>query len=308
MPNTNSAFLTSMTVVAIGYAIKRRRIVPEESGKILSRIVLYVTFPALIFHTFSRIHIEPSLFFLPLICLGYGALALVFALRLFKNKPDALKGLLVMAVVGFNMGLFAFPLIEGVWGLKGLQYAAMFDIGNAFIVLGLSYVTGSIYSPRRNPEQVITVGFVLGRLLRSFPLQLYVLTLIINLTGIQLPALFSELIGVLARANMALVLLLLGIYLDFNFNPSLVVNVLRVMMIRYGLGLLAGALFFWLLPFDLTYRSIVLIGLILPVGVTILPFSDEFGYDHKLAGMLATITIVSSFGLMWLLITVLRLA
>jgi len=308
MASPNQAFLTSMAVISVGYTARKWNVLPEESGKVLSRVILYLTFPALIYQTFARVNVQPSLIYLPLICLLYGALVLAFSLYLFREKPDALKGLLAMAVAGFNIGLFAFPLIEGVWGMQGLQYAAMFDIGNACIVLGLTYVTGAIYSPRRDPGEKVGSRFVVKKLLGSFPLQMYVLALVVNLAGVQTPIWIADIIGVLARANMALVLVLLGIYLDFDWQKFSFRTIGSVLLIRYGFGLTLGLGLFFLLPFDLIYRSIVLIGLILPVGLTILPFSQEFGYDQKLAGSLASVTIVLSFSLMWLLISWLHLA
>ena len=40
----------------------------------------------------------------------------------------------MMIVPGFNIGLFAYPLVEGIWGQEGIKYFGMFDMGNAFIV------------------------------------------------------------------------------------------------------------------------------------------------------------------------------
>ena len=38
-----------------------------------------------------------------------------------------------MLIIGLNIGNFAFPIIDSIWGMDGLQYMIMIDIGNAFV-------------------------------------------------------------------------------------------------------------------------------------------------------------------------------
>jgi hypothetical protein len=47
---------------------------------------------------------------------------------------------------------------------------------------------------------------------------------------------------------------------------------------------------------------------ILPLGMMILPFSDEMGYDTSIAGTLSNASLLISFILMWLLIGVLNIS
>jgi malate permease and related proteins len=305
---TNSTFLISLLVILLGYLIKKLNVVKPEDGKVLSRIVLFVTFPALILHTLARLQINFSFLLLPLICLLFGLGVFLFSYAMFRHKPPAVKGLLLMAVVGFNIGLFAYPIVEAIWGLPGLQYLAMFDIGNAILVLGLSYGVGSVYAPKFQGQGKVNIWRITRMLMRSIPLLAYVLGLGMNIGGLAFPPVLAEFIGVLARANMALVLLLLGIYLNLRFEKEILKQVAIILLIRYGFGLAAGFALYYLLPFDPVYRSVLLIGLILPVGLTIIPFSDEFSYSPGFAGAMANISIIVSFVLMWGLITFMKLA
>ncbi len=54
--------------------------------------------------------------------------------------------MLTMMIPGFNIGMFAYPLVEGIWGKEGLKYFGMFDVGNAFVIFVLCYMIGSYYS------------------------------------------------------------------------------------------------------------------------------------------------------------------
>jgi hypothetical protein len=74
MVNPNYVFLLSLTIILIGYIIKRLKIITEQNGKIIARIILNVTLPALIFLVINNIDIRISLVILPFICLGYSAI------------------------------------------------------------------------------------------------------------------------------------------------------------------------------------------------------------------------------------------
>ena len=86
-------------------------------------------------------------------------------------------------------------------------------------------------------------------------------------------------------------------------------QILKVLIIRYSFGLCVGLLLFFLLAtyqYNHLFRIIITISLILPVGLAVIPFSTEFGYDEKLVSIITTISIIISFFLMWILILLLN--
>jgi len=104
-------------------------------------------------------------------------------------------------------------------------------------------------------------------------------------------------------------LLLLGIFLHLKFGKSEWASIIKVLVIRYSIGLLVGLSLFFLLPpsiFNPLFRIIICLSLILPVGLAVIPFSVENGYDQKLVTMVVNLTIIISFGLIWVLILVLK--
>ena len=78
-----------------------------------------------------------------------------------------------------------------------------------------------------------------------------------------------------------------------------------MLTIRYSFGLVIGLLLFVFLPFNQLYRGILAIALILPVGLAIIPFTVEFSYNERVAGMIANLTIIISFVLLWVVILLL---
>ncbi|TKJ23232.1 MAG: hypothetical protein CEE43_03620 [Promethearchaeota archaeon Loki_b32] len=147
MTDVNYIFLLSLTIIVIGYILKKLNIISEENGKTIAKVVFNVTLPALILNVIISIEITPSLGLITLISILYCIPILVLAFTLFRNYPKEIKGLIFMAVIGFNVGHFAYPLIEGIWNEEGLKYIAMFDIGNAMVIFVICYILGLIYSP-----------------------------------------------------------------------------------------------------------------------------------------------------------------
>jgi len=304
MTNVNYIFLLSLTIIAIGFILKKLNIITEDNGKTIAKVVFNVTLPALILSVISSIEITPSLGLITLISILYCIPIIILALTLFKNYPREIKGLIFMAVIGFNVGHFAYPLIEGIWNEEGLKYIAMFDIGNAIVIFIICYILGLIFSPKNDfQDKKELVKTILLKLLKSAPLMSYFIALTLNFLNINFPLFVSDLLDVLSRANMALTLLLLGIFLNFKFERSQWKNIVKVLIIRYSFGLAIGLFLFFLLPFDQLYRGILAIALILPIGLAIIPFAVEFDYSEKqFAGTMANLTIIISFILIWIVI------
>jgi len=309
MADVNYIFFLSFTIIVIGFIIKKLNLITQENGRVIAKLILNVTLPALILSVVTNIKINITLILLPFICFGFNIIVFSFSAIIFRNKQKELKGLILMAVIGFNIGLFAYPIIEGIWGQEGLIYIAMFDIGNAFIIFVLCYSIGSYFSRKKAEElkevsHIYRFKIILLSLLKSVPLMAYIIALILNVIKFQFPIFVSDLLDIIARANFALTLLLLGIYLNFKFKKEQWATILKVLIIRYSFGLVIGLTLFFILPssFSLLYRGIILIGLILPIGMAVIPFSVEFEYDEKLIGMMVNLSLIISFILMWFFI------
>src|SRR5690625_4666016 len=159
----NEQFLLAVIIIAIGYILKKINIITEQDGEGLSRIIFNITLPALIIVSFTDITIEPSLFLLIIFGLVYGILMALLGIYLFRNEAKPERGMQTMLISGFNIGLFAYPLVGGIWGNQGIQYFGMFDVGNAVVIFGVVYLIGSYYSV---DDSDLNVGIILGKLSR----------------------------------------------------------------------------------------------------------------------------------------------
>ncbi len=296
----NQEFLYIIIIIAFGYLLKRFNILQEKDGEVISKIIFKITLPALVLVTFDSVKIETSLIILPIIVLVYGIITACLGLFVFKNEERELKGSLLMLSSGFNVALFAFPLVYVIWGIDGLTYFSMFDVGASFVVFGICFILGSYFSEeglRLNPMEI------LKKLGKSIPLMTYLIASILNLIHIQLPDIIINVASKISGANMPLSLLLLGLFLNFKFDKQFIKPMIKFLSFRYGLGLIVGLVLYFILPFDIMFRYTILIGLLLPVAASALTFAVEFKYSTNSTRFIATmsnITILVSIVILYI--------
>lgn len=297
MHNLNNQFIISMLIISLGYISRRLNILKEQDGEGIARVIFNFTLPSVVITVISSSKIDPALTFLPLISVVYGILMALLALLLFRKESRNRKGMLSIALPGLNIALFAYPLVEAIWGKESLRYLAMFDMGNGLIIFGVCYLFASYYS-----GEVPSVDFksIFFKMLRSVPLMAFIVTLIIYLSGLSYPRLVLDITSTLSKANTPLSLLLLGIYLSFNLDSSYLKDIAKVLVVRYVIGICTGVLLYYLLPFDTHFRNITLIGFILPVASSTIAYSVQFGYDKRFIAAVTNISLVFSFILLWI--------
>jgi hypothetical protein len=310
MGDVNQTFFLSLCVIGLGYLFKRLKILNENDGKTLSKIIFNITLPGVILYTIPTIDLNIALVVMPMVCIAFSTVLAIICWNLYKNYKGELKGVMLMATLGFNVGNFAYPLVEGVWGIEGLQYIAMFDVGNAIVIFIMIYIFAAIHSPKMaETGQKVDPKEIGKKIARSIPLMCYFIGLIINGSGAQVPIFLNNFFGILARANMAIVLLTLGIFLNFNFEKSEWKNMWKVIGVRYIAGISVGLLLYYVLPFEPFVRLIIFVSLIIPIGMAIITYGVEFEYSDKsqqIIGTLTNITMIISFFLMWILILLLN--
>lgn len=298
----NQQFLISIIIISIGYIFKRTGLLKESDGSVISRVIFNLTLPALIIVSFHDLVLEPSLMILVFFALGFGFFLAIVGIILFKNNSKSVKGMLIMIMPGMNIALFAYPLVEGIWGTEGIKYFGMLDAGNAFIVFGLTYILGSFYMDQ---EDRVSVGAVFKEITNSIPLMMYLLVFVLNILNFNFPTFVIETASVISFANMPLSLLLLGLYLSFSFDRRYLKLLVKYLATRYGVSLVAGVLIYFFLPAPDMIRTTLLIGLSLPIPLTQIPYAEEFNYDKRFIGMVSNITMIVSFFMIWLMVNLL---
>lgn len=296
MENVNYQFALSLLIITLGYALKRLKIITEKDGESLTRIIFNITLPAVIINTITTVKIAPSIALLTIIGFVNGAFIFLLTFFTLKKVHKDIRDIVSMAIPAVNIGLFAFPLVEALYGTNGLQYIAMYDIGNSIVVFVLCFFAAQYFSSQ---NETIDYKVMFKTMFKSIPLITYLASLAISILGVHLPSMFMDVNKIIGRANMPLSLMLLGIYLNFSFGKDSLRVMTKVISIKYIIGITLGILLYITMPFDNLFRHIVLLAPILPIPTIIISYAIQFKYDQKLVGALVNLTIIISFILAW---------
>jgi len=291
-------FIISVFIILLGYFFKRTKILKESDGQTIARIVFNITLPALVLVTFNQMEVTLPLVSLIFIAILFGLVAAAAGFFAFRSADTDLKGMAIMMMPGVNVGLFAFPLVEAIWGREGIQYFGMFDVGNAVIVFGLCFFIASYFA---NGSSKFYLRETVSPLLRSIPFLTYMFVVALNIFDFHLPPFLLDTAEIISAANMPLSLLLLGLYLNFSFEKSWFPLIGKYLAVKYGTGLVLGFSLFWLFSDYPMLANTVLIGFILPTSTTAVVYAIRYRYNAKIAGTIVNITIILSFLLIWVL-------
>ena len=306
MNTTNLVFGSALIIIGIGYLLKSLKFIEPQDAKSISKFLMHTTFPALVFTTMLKVKLSAALGWLPLIAMLFGFLSSYIGFLFFKKEAPTHRGILTMGSAGWNLGLFAYPLIEGIWGWEGLTYAIMFDLGNSVINFMVNYGMGTYLAGNhgtKNPYK-----HVLKKIFTLPPFQAMLIGLAFNIFKIPVLPLASDIIDTIAKGNKPMVLLLMGIYFSVRLPKTAYTKVFQVLGLRYVLGLSIGLLLYYTVPFEFQYRNMLLICLILPAGMTLITYSDELNFDTGIAAAIVNFSMLISFVIMWSLVAIFSMA
>lgn len=139
-PSFVAAIFSTISIILVGYVIRKKNIVDANGGKVISNIALSVAIPALAFNAFMQ-DINPETFTTGLNVFIFGFIAYVILILLgelffMREKGDRKTTLSVLTTFG-STTFFGIPIINGLLGATGTLYANIFNL--AYRVFLYSY-------------------------------------------------------------------------------------------------------------------------------------------------------------------------
>ncbi len=195
-------FLTA----AAGFALGR---FAQVDPRALSRTVLYVFSPCLVFTLLTQNQVQGSEFLrIVLYALSNAALMLAFTFllgKLLRLERKLLVALLLVAVFT-NAGNYGLSLVDFAFDDDALAYAGVYFVTSGAMVYSLGILVASMGSAGLREA-------LLG-LLRIPTMYALALALLFNQVGWNLPFPLERTIGLLSEATIPCMLLLLGLQLE----------------------------------------------------------------------------------------------
>lgn len=290
-PTIANRIFVNLLLIAVGYLIKKLGVVSRDDGRILNRLVLYLTLPMMNLKAVMNTTLSWHLLLLPLILLVVGTAMCLFGVfpARWLNLSRRDEGTFMVASCGF-MGVLLYPFIEAVYSDLGIQATAICDLGNAIAIFGVGYYISFRYAATGQFKALDAVK----KVLLFFPMHAFALGFLLNVGGVPLRGLPADLVNALAAINSPLMLLGLGIYLELNISRQERKVVAVNMIYRYVVGGLVAVLVLWLLPYRGPLRAVMFLFPLMPAALSSLLYSVEQGLNPRLAAMLISASMLIS--------------
>ena len=282
--------LCYISIIVLGYCLRRKGFFGEQAFPMLASIVIKITLPGAIIASAAGRTIDPSMLVLPLLGFGGGVVYMVAAALIHCRRSRQEQAFAVLNTPGYNIGTFALPFTHGFLGPIGVATTSLFDVGNAFICLGGAYgvaaaiKAGEGFNPRR----------ILRALSQSIPFLVYVITVTMNLLEIPIPGPVASCAQIVSDANPFLAMLMIGVGFRLEGNRSQLSAVARILIPRYVLAAVLALAYYFLLPFPLEVRQTLVILAFAPIGSAVPGFTAELKEDTGLSSAIGSIAIVVS--------------
>lgn len=313
-----STLLTQVAVMLLmaitGYFAGKTRFLPENTASILSKIVIRITAPALIFSTLTAYDFDAQTLSGGLWVTVLGIIFVLFSLLVgvvsgrFLKLSESSASVFTTHLMFGNVSYLAVPLFKVIFNEKAVVFAAFFILANELLMW-----TAGIYlldkrkglNLRDALKKFInanTIACMIGLIFALANLQQYIKS---NTAASFVYNIFYSTFAPMGNCTLPLVMLFIG--LQMAENPSggivnllkkpvtLVMSILKLLVIpavSLGILLLAGDLV------DPYVRTVVIMELAMPCGAIVVALSSELGSDHRQAtdNMIYT-TVLSLFTL-----------
>lgn len=286
-------------MIVLGYVLKRIDVLNAQDSTTLSKIVVDVTMPALIFTKLSTAQISGDMLILPVACFIISMACMLIAYIYCKSRSySKVKTWTIMiAAAMMNTGFIGYPICLGVFGNAGFLRAIFCDLSTTILFVTFGILLISQFGGSKN--EIIKSG------LSIIPLWAVIFGLIFNFTHIQYGYVLSNVLNYLGNATVPLIMISLGLTLNFReiknyLSDSLVVSVIR-------LGISPVLMFILLMGLNVT-------GLNFNVGVLeagmstamyTLVLSLTYGLDNKLMSSCIFTDVILSLVSLTVIISVL---
>ncbi len=286
--------------IVMGFLLKKIGFFKQSDFTLLSRIALRITLPCAIILSFAGKTIDPALFALPFLGLGCGLCYIAAGLLMNRKKSASKRSFEMLNLSGYNIGTFVIPFAQSFVGPAGVMAASIFDIGNAVICLGGSYSLAAMVKAGDG----FSVKRIAKSLVRSVPFMTYMVMLAMNFLRLPVPELVLSAATIGSNANAFMAMLMIGVGFRLEANRTQLSALARLLAVRFSMATVFALVFYFLLPFALEVRQVLVILAFAPIGSAIPGFTEELGEDVGLSSALNSLSIVISITVIVALLTV----
>lgn len=201
-----------------GIALQRVKAIPANAHSALNQFVIYISLPALALYYIPKIEISTKLLY----PLGVAWIGFVLAWLFFGGLGKLLGwsgkligGLVLTAGLG-NTAFVGFPVIEALYGKKGLETAIIVDQPGTFVVMAtFGIIVAAAYS-----KEVAGASSIIRKILLFPPFIAFFAGLIMNICGYDFADIVQPVFQKLGSTVTPVALVAVGLQLKIQWRSK----------------------------------------------------------------------------------------
>ena len=229
MASPIEVILVPTIMILLGVFLRQKGFLKQSDRELLSKIVLYIALPSMIFINLHDTHISQNMLFLPVLGFALTCILLCIAYLYcrFKNYSKKTTWTIMIAASIMNTGFIGFPVSLGVFGNEGFVNAVFYDLATSTWVVLYGVILASKFGGDRKEA--------LKKALTFTPVWAVIFALIFNVFNIPLIYVVENTLNYFGQATIPLIMLSLGLSLDFGnvrqyISPSIAVAVIKLVI------------------------------------------------------------------------------
>ena len=279
--------------VVLGYMLKQVGFFGPTDYRILAKIAINITLPCAVVASFADMELDLSLLGVILLSLVMNVIVAVYALVTsgsIADPKDRCRD--IFCVVGFNMGNFLIPFAQQFMGSTGVAVTALFDAGNSPMCTGGHYVFATTMVPVDSKKT--TWKEVMKKLFSSVPLDVYLVMVIMMVLNLRVPSGIAEVCRLTGNANAYVSMFMMGLMFEIRFDASYIKAAGFSLARKYLFGGAFALICYFLLPFDLIVRQVLVLICFAPIPSLAAIFTENVKGDVGLASFTTSCSFVIS--------------
>ena len=277
-----------LLIIGLGYFLKRIRLLGPGAVDTVMALVMNLTLPCLLINSSAGVGLTAGMLLFLLLGVAVNLIGLGASYLLNRKKETPLMcGVAMLSTAGIDVGNFVLPFIKTFFPGTGVMDLCIFNIGNTIMNSGGNY---AIASKVVAGQSHFGLKDILKKLFSSVAFDAYLLILFMAVTGLPWPDRFLQVTGVIGDANIFLVMIMIGLKLEFHTDKSESRTLFRILGSRLGLGLVMTVITL-LLPIPTVARIVLTAAYFGPPPTISNVFSKNLGYKGSLVSQCNVICI-----------------
>ena len=288
------AVLPMFIMLAIGFTVRKMKVIEEAHLPVLNKIVFNVFFPFLMFNNIYAFDLSAD-FNAAILLYAVVAVAVIYGLSvgfaLIFEKSNKSRGALIQAIYRSNFVLMGLPIVGNIFGSGRLGMTSMLvtvivPMYNILAVITLEVFRGESIKITKILKGIVTNPLIIGS------------GILFAVFGIKLPEIAESVISDMASAATPLALIVLGASFEFasikRYKKNLIAVIFARLIIVPAISLSVAIM--------IGFRGIDLVSLIgifaSPCAVSSYTMARQMDSDYELsAGTVVFTTMLSCFTL-----------